>query len=1283
MTVETNPGPVGNDPLIDAWVEQRRRCLGPDRPAEGSPAWGLALSGGGIRSATFALGLASGLAQQGLLRRFDLLSTVSGGGYIGSALGRLFRKGEDPLAVEKRLAQADGTWFVWWLRATSRYLTPRGASDLLNAAAAYARNMIAVHVELALAGIVLGALLAYFNLFVWGGLFHAFAGREALQDTLGPLLQPWLSTVWLLIALPVLASIPIAAAYWSIAARRGKRLVLTEIVFALLLAVVGALLAWITWQGVSFWRVLDDAALRIFCGTLAAICLLAAWGPLVARLARPRHERPSRDARPSAVPAPPATHEAPPGREGAAAAPMQPPMSDRPLREKAMNMARRVLGTTVDSGSSAIQRNRLTHWMAVCLMAAVALFVVGAIERAAWFVAFERRHYAWLLPLFIALGVAVARALATQLPARDPSVPVSGRLLARVVELAGLLLFALLAVFWVAVVYRVGLRNLFESTPNGGLLFEEVKLVLLPILLLPALYILLTSKKADFSNLSSLHMFYRARLTRSYLGAANGGRFATGPQARVSPLEDAAPDAMAVPSERRDVFHVHPDDSVAMADYAPHEAGGPVHILNATINQTRNELGGLFNQDRKGQYLCVTSGGHYRVGLEAWTDDDALAKSQLPAWMAISGAAVAPGVGGQTSTGLSLLLFLSGVRLGFWWEMGEPPGAGWRQQLREWLSPHKYRLMYGEALARFGGREGRFWYLSDGGHFENTGAYTLLRQRAKVIVLSDAAADPRYEFGDLENLVRKARIDLRAEITFVDPASGDAPELQGFGTLDQLSDPASNACLALARIDYHDGGPPGWLVYVKPNVFSGLPLDVLKYRHENLAFPQEPTADQFFSESQWESYFRLGRAIGAQLTPGLLQALAEDAAWTGRLEAAPRGQTPRGDTAVAPDGLKRLPFSVRFPRVVPLAKSGLGLTAVAGVLAAAGQAWTSWSDAREEREQAYWSELYGASALHDRVQAGDASLLPDLKARLATLAQRYCTGPIHQVPNGDKAAAIIDYVAAQCKAEQDAGGDSHVATPACAALVDTNARNCLGGNDRLGQPAYWGVSYSDPAWARGRVAHGWESRNKGTPGALAHGMTELWSQFTASWVPSWLVDEVVPTKVAMPTQSWQTQVAGMSTTTAAAPPAHDRMPASTGAPASAPADLTTTSVPAASPAQAAASTPAASLDCRGKLVYLQIYRPQDRAEAMQLARALSATGARAPGVEDVTATAQRAQRQAPAPVRVPTVIYHTEGERDCAMQVLKLLPADSETRKLGLGLRPTPGVLEVWLPPAA
>src|SRR5687768_12473832 len=60
----------------------------------------LCFSGGGIRSATFGLGVVQALAKHKLLSQFDYLSTVSGGGYLGSWLSawvcREHRKRPDP-----------------------------------------------------------------------------------------------------------------------------------------------------------------------------------------------------------------------------------------------------------------------------------------------------------------------------------------------------------------------------------------------------------------------------------------------------------------------------------------------------------------------------------------------------------------------------------------------------------------------------------------------------------------------------------------------------------------------------------------------------------------------------------------------------------------------------------------------------------------------------------------------------------------------------------------------------------------------------------------------------------------------------------------------------------------------------------------------------------------------------------------------------------------------------------------------------------------------------------
>jgi predicted acylesterase/phospholipase RssA len=89
----------------------------------------LCLSGGGIRSASFSLGVLQGLAEMGQLKKFDYLSTVSGGGYIGSWLSAWLHR-EDPDNVVRALQPArqrpdDEPRPIRHLREYSSFLTPQ------------------------------------------------------------------------------------------------------------------------------------------------------------------------------------------------------------------------------------------------------------------------------------------------------------------------------------------------------------------------------------------------------------------------------------------------------------------------------------------------------------------------------------------------------------------------------------------------------------------------------------------------------------------------------------------------------------------------------------------------------------------------------------------------------------------------------------------------------------------------------------------------------------------------------------------------------------------------------------------------------------------------------------------------------------------------------------------------------------------------------------------------------------------------------------------------------
>jgi predicted acylesterase/phospholipase RssA len=127
---------VFQDELTQVAESRRAREVSTSRPTADNLI-GLAFSGGGIRSATFNLGILQALAENELLHKFDYLSTVSGGGYIGSWLAALtrrllqtvpnskFRDVEQALIpVRRQLDGREERTFLRWLRLYSNYLTP-------------------------------------------------------------------------------------------------------------------------------------------------------------------------------------------------------------------------------------------------------------------------------------------------------------------------------------------------------------------------------------------------------------------------------------------------------------------------------------------------------------------------------------------------------------------------------------------------------------------------------------------------------------------------------------------------------------------------------------------------------------------------------------------------------------------------------------------------------------------------------------------------------------------------------------------------------------------------------------------------------------------------------------------------------------------------------------------------------------------------------------------------------------------------------------------------------
>jgi hypothetical protein len=139
-----DPAPASSGSFCAAQDHSDTRTEGEPimRPTEGSGLAGLALSGGGIRSASFCLGALQALDRAGVLKNIDYLSTVSGGGYIGACLSAAMTRSRGDFPFTRVLTQ-DEPYPVQHIRSHSNYLFPQGTINIFYNVAIYLRWLIA------------------------------------------------------------------------------------------------------------------------------------------------------------------------------------------------------------------------------------------------------------------------------------------------------------------------------------------------------------------------------------------------------------------------------------------------------------------------------------------------------------------------------------------------------------------------------------------------------------------------------------------------------------------------------------------------------------------------------------------------------------------------------------------------------------------------------------------------------------------------------------------------------------------------------------------------------------------------------------------------------------------------------------------------------------------------------------------------------------------------------------------------------------------------------------
>lgn len=875
---------------------------------------GLALSGGGIRSATFSAGILRTLSRATIMHRVDYLSTVSGGGYAGSFYCSLFLPGairgvyRDRPGAEveewcsKRAAALGpdplgsniGHDAAGQLRDGGNFLNPNGTSDTIFAAVVALRNWLGVAVVAGMGLLFLflaigsvrmiddHAAVRNARLFFTDVAAAPAIGTKDAPSSVSPAVarrpsnehrksgqvkeqQLGSSWLWLLAAALVpLWTGPCTWAYWltrtgrNIPRPRWRRPFSSAGLLALGSALAcAAALKFGTHTGVwgALWVVLIASAV----GGVVVYCA-ALW-------------------------------------------------SNRAEEDEASGEGRRrnsaVAHAKEESSAIVAQENRvrakLSRWLyrgVVCLLSVGALALIddagrsvyhallGALGTDGEAITKTVLGAGWLSVIPIARWF-LKRVQASDLLSWPRLGPVLRRFGRAIALVAGLLLLFVLATFWSAAAFGLIWQGRLvevgggEVTTWGGVLGSHWK----PALLLTAtagVIALVLGRYHAFLNQSSLASFYAARLRKAYLGASNVDRIAARTPADIELLTD---------------------DIELEAYYHPGVLA-PLHLINATVNETTSRSSRVIQRDRKGKSFTVSPAG-YVFNEERPTDSPVAFKLDrgeplpLSTWMGISGAAFSTGMGQHGSLGLSLLAGLSNMRLGYWWDSPYPgrrrerrgprdsrdePGLLTRL-LRDRLDNLVQFYLLRELRGAFEGTHSNRWYLTDGGHYENMGVYELVRRRVRFIIACDNGADPSYAFGDLVNLIRKIRIDFEAETEFLSNEEMDVHLGRGtalraaFGTLEDMipvedeQKGRTGPYATLARIRYqslldrapNDGAeatPPSTLLLIKPRVTGGELPDLLRYKKANVAFPQQPTTDLFFDEAQWESYYRLGQLLG-------------------------------------------------------------------------------------------------------------------------------------------------------------------------------------------------------------------------------------------------------------------------------------------------------------------------------------------------------------------------------------------------------------------------------------
>jgi Patatin-like phospholipase len=819
----------------------------------------LAISGGGIRSATFSLGVLQEFARAKLLSHVSYLSSVSGGGFIASFVHRL--RHEYPkdwtTKLEASATANNGSAELLWLRRYSNYLTPRKSlfgMDAAGAVGGFLRNVFLIQLQL-VSFLFFSVTLAYMG-FLALAYLSGLEGTHRVPFTLGAAslglflfnsfhrrissghLRPsensvqqssddaQLMLMWLMFGLTAVLT-SIGAVKLADSGQRANWTLVAVMVVTLYVSADFA--SWVIGKWERKTEEQDRSLKQSFLvalfgalGALFAATVLFSFYVIVASVTQHRLLF-------AAILGPPMV--------------MSCMLSAGAIQLGMMSVLR------TSNGESNARFLRYGHldvlrefWARVG--GTLVLFFIVLWPLLAGLI--------WLSPTLVEAagdwnwfalaswtcgslaGVLLGNSSATT--GINPDQKRRHPLLEKLVIFApALFILGLVVLLSWCVFKALGLTDILQVLPSAaGNLGRWLLVALIPLLVWALLALTVDINEFGLSKI------YQLRLTRCYQGAARA--------------------AVRMPEPRT---NFDPDDDLLLSKLRKY--GAPYPLICAALNRVDKEQ--TETQDRRASSFVFSplycgslplsvhqrAVGDCQIGTQS-----ALAQQvSLGQAIAISGAAANPNMGYHSSSAITFLLTVFNLRLG-WWLPNFVAGGSERTRF---FGRYLLHEMLGNVTA-----DSKLVNLSDGGHFENLALYELIRRQQQLIVCIDAGADAedpeRYRYSDLAGLVRKARIDLGVAIEFKFLPQKDDGE--GY---------------AIGRISYRDTKTEGWIILLKPCLLADkLPVDVLNYARAHPEFPQQSTGDQYFDEAQFESYRKLGQGVAEKVSKILRSQLAQQQA---------------------------------------------------------------------------------------------------------------------------------------------------------------------------------------------------------------------------------------------------------------------------------------------------------------------------------------------------------------------------------------------------------------------